>query len=187
MGKKRKHLSHEEIWDDSALLNSWDAALNEYQHYHSIHARGEKVEDVLREAEVSEKNTTSEDPDAAVSSSNAINGFPSLADIEDGEIEDDGINDNPVAAGSTEEEVIGGKIPTDQSQDAPTAAQDQETQRVKAPQDMPSMLVNGESKTKFRRQILDDGWLEKAPAFLRTHTMGQQEKGHGMHEWSLHY
>ena len=31
MGKKRKHLSHEEIWDDSALLNSWDAALQEYQ------------------------------------------------------------------------------------------------------------------------------------------------------------
>lgn len=31
MGKKRKQLSHEEIWDDSALLDSWDAALQEYQ------------------------------------------------------------------------------------------------------------------------------------------------------------
>ena len=31
MGKKRKHLSHEEIWDDSALVNSWELALQEYQ------------------------------------------------------------------------------------------------------------------------------------------------------------
>ena len=31
MGKKRKHLSHEEIWDDSALVDSWDLALQEYQ------------------------------------------------------------------------------------------------------------------------------------------------------------
>lgn len=31
MGKKRKYLSHEEIWDDSALVNSWDLALQEYQ------------------------------------------------------------------------------------------------------------------------------------------------------------
>lgn len=31
MGKKRKYLSHEEVWDDSALVDSWDAALREYQ------------------------------------------------------------------------------------------------------------------------------------------------------------
>ena len=31
MGKKRKHLSHEEIWDDSALVNSWNEALEEYK------------------------------------------------------------------------------------------------------------------------------------------------------------
>lgn len=31
MGKKRKQLSHEEIWDDSALVDSWNAALQEYQ------------------------------------------------------------------------------------------------------------------------------------------------------------
>ena len=60
-------MSHAEIWDDSALVESWNEALEEYkvylhltcyiyshsninlsQHYHSIHARGEKVEDVLR-------------------------------------------------------------------------------------------------------------------------------------------
>lgn len=66
--KKRASLSQEEIWDDSALIQSWDEALEEYQvlstlrsdgghlltryskHYHSIHARGEKVQDVLQQA-----------------------------------------------------------------------------------------------------------------------------------------
>ncbi|KAK1775592.1 hypothetical protein QBC45DRAFT_396021 [Copromyces sp. CBS 386.78] len=32
--------SHEEIWDDSALVNSWNEALAEYKKYHSIHAEG---------------------------------------------------------------------------------------------------------------------------------------------------
>jgi hypothetical protein len=57
-------MSHGEIWDDSALVDSWNEALEEYkvdirvsnpipyahinQRYHSIHARGEKVEDVLQ-------------------------------------------------------------------------------------------------------------------------------------------
>ena len=31
MGKKRKALSQEEIWDDSALIQSWDDALEEYK------------------------------------------------------------------------------------------------------------------------------------------------------------
>lgn len=31
MGKKRKQLSHAEIWDDTALLQSWNDALEEYK------------------------------------------------------------------------------------------------------------------------------------------------------------
>ena len=31
MGKKRKPLSHAEIWDDSYLVQSWDEALAEYK------------------------------------------------------------------------------------------------------------------------------------------------------------
>ncbi|KAI9715975.1 MAG: hypothetical protein M1812_005609 [Candelaria pacifica] len=57
---KRKELSHAEIWDDSALVRSWDEALKEYNLYHSIHARGERVEDVLREAEKEESDLTAE-------------------------------------------------------------------------------------------------------------------------------
>lgn len=59
----QKNASHAEVWDDSTLVDSWNEALQEYevrntiaimrtlliskQKYHSIHARGEKVEDVL--------------------------------------------------------------------------------------------------------------------------------------------
>ncbi|KAF4766014.1 hypothetical protein N7455_005786 [Penicillium solitum] len=52
MGKNKKGpLTHAEVWDDSALVQSWDDAVEEYQHYWSIHAKGEDVEDVLKEAE----------------------------------------------------------------------------------------------------------------------------------------
>ncbi|KKA25619.1 hypothetical protein T310_0348 [Rasamsonia emersonii CBS 393.64] len=56
MGKKNKpkELTHEEIWDDSALVRSWDEAVEEYKLYHSIQARGENVEEVLRKAEEAE-------------------------------------------------------------------------------------------------------------------------------------
>ncbi|KAK4102600.1 hypothetical protein N658DRAFT_423689 [Parathielavia hyrcaniae] len=39
--------SHEEIWDDSALVESWNQALDEYKKYHSIHAKGGTVDDIL--------------------------------------------------------------------------------------------------------------------------------------------
>ncbi|KAL4963240.1 uncharacterized protein BDV14DRAFT_177026 [Aspergillus stella-maris] len=54
MGKNKggnRGLTQEEIWDDSALVQSWDEAVEEYRLYHSIAAKGENVEDVLREAE----------------------------------------------------------------------------------------------------------------------------------------
>ncbi|KAM0493135.1 hypothetical protein ACHAP8_009491 [Fusarium lateritium] len=49
MSKKQENLSHEEVWDDSALINSWNEALQEYklwQKYHSIHAKGGSVRDL---------------------------------------------------------------------------------------------------------------------------------------------
>ncbi|OGM39308.1 hypothetical protein ABOM_012013 [Aspergillus bombycis] len=57
MGKNKnatKALTQEEIWDDSALVQSWDEAVEEYKLYHSIHAKGENVEDVLRDAQNAE-------------------------------------------------------------------------------------------------------------------------------------
>ncbi|KAI6800826.1 hypothetical protein KC356_g3070 [Hortaea werneckii] len=49
MGKQ--DLSHEEVWDDSDLVKSWNEALAEYKKYHSLAAKGEKVDLVLDKAE----------------------------------------------------------------------------------------------------------------------------------------
>ncbi|PHH76482.1 hypothetical protein CDD80_1522 [Ophiocordyceps camponoti-rufipedis] len=36
-------------WDDSALVDSWNDALNEYKKYHSIRAQGGSIRDLERE------------------------------------------------------------------------------------------------------------------------------------------
>src|ERR1700749_1259746 len=64
--QKTKHtasgeLSQTEIWDDTALIRSWNDALAEYEYYHSIHARGEDVEEILRKAEAGELDDEDED------------------------------------------------------------------------------------------------------------------------------
>ncbi|TGO40366.1 hypothetical protein BHYA_0038g00400 [Botrytis hyacinthi] len=47
----QNNASHAEVWDDSTLVDSWNEALQEYEVKNLnaiiIHARGEKVEDVL--------------------------------------------------------------------------------------------------------------------------------------------
>ncbi|OQD72478.1 hypothetical protein PENDEC_c021G04346 [Penicillium decumbens] len=73
MSKQTKHLTHEEIWDDSALLRSWDDAVEEYRLYHSIQAKGENVEDVLRQAE--EAGLADEDDPLAAEEDAAGDGF----------------------------------------------------------------------------------------------------------------
>ncbi|KAK5074043.1 hypothetical protein LTR64_006815 [Lithohypha guttulata] len=50
-------ITHEEIWDDSALIRSWNDAVAEYEFYHSIHAKGEDVDEVLRRAEMEEQES----------------------------------------------------------------------------------------------------------------------------------
>lgn len=88
--KKKKDLTQEEIWDDSALIQSWDDAVQEYkvscfpvspsharnavltrglppQLYHSIQARGEDVEEVLRAAEAGSMTGTTGIEDVAAS------------------------------------------------------------------------------------------------------------------------
>ncbi|KAI4179897.1 MAG: hypothetical protein L6R41_007576 [Letrouitia leprolyta] len=103
MGKKRKNLSHEEIWDDSALLESWDAALQEYQLYHSIHARGERVEDVLRDAQDSQEVVTISNGTAEELSPGLTNGLPHSDEFEDGEIEEGQVDDTSLVGVGAEE------------------------------------------------------------------------------------
>ncbi|KAG7125210.1 Survival motor neuron-like protein 1 like [Verticillium longisporum] len=48
-------LTHEEVWDDSALIDSWNEALDEYKKYHSIHAKGGKLADLEPRASTTSK------------------------------------------------------------------------------------------------------------------------------------
>ncbi|KAH0613149.1 uncharacterized protein H6S33_009529 [Morchella sextelata] len=74
-------LTHEEIWDDSTLVNAWDEALNEYKKYHSIDATGENKAKILREAEEAEMQ------DAPSMNREVIEYQPSIEDIEDDAME----------------------------------------------------------------------------------------------------
>ncbi|KAF3074567.1 Survival motor neuron-like protein 1 [Trichoderma lentiforme] len=50
---------HEEVWDDSLLIDSWNQALKEYKKYHSIHAKGGNIRD-LGEADASSSKKVTE-------------------------------------------------------------------------------------------------------------------------------
>ncbi|KAJ4127186.1 hypothetical protein NW768_008813 [Fusarium equiseti] len=52
MSKKQENLTHEEMWDDSALIDSWNEALQEYKKYHSIHAKGGSLRDLEPQSQV---------------------------------------------------------------------------------------------------------------------------------------
>ncbi|KAI1397790.1 hypothetical protein F4819DRAFT_470740 [Hypoxylon fuscum] len=68
MGPPSKELmTHNEMWDDSALVDSWNDALEEYKRYHSIHRHGGNVEDLLKSNETPSdaKNDTKEADEAS--------------------------------------------------------------------------------------------------------------------------
>ncbi|KAL8725815.1 MAG: hypothetical protein Q9181_006270, partial [Wetmoreana brouardii] len=143
MGKKRKQLSHEEIWDDRALLDSWDAALQEYQLYHSIHARGERVEDVLKQAEASERTDTNGVEPGAELSTEAANGVLHSEDLEDGEMEDGQIEDEShIDKGAKESAVDSEEIYTRQRHDPSAPALANHAESAPAPPAMPGVLIN---------------------------------------------
>ncbi|KAI1325893.1 hypothetical protein F5Y16DRAFT_400919 [Xylariaceae sp. FL0255] len=48
MASDDQQLTHAEIWDDSALIDSWNVALEEYKKYHSIYRNGGNVNDLLQ-------------------------------------------------------------------------------------------------------------------------------------------
>ncbi|MCJ1444867.1 MAG: hypothetical protein MMC23_005370 [Stictis urceolatum] len=89
MGKKRKELSHEEIWDDSGLVESWNQSYEEYKRYHSIHARGENLKDLIAEAEAAEKQVPVEGSDTILQSGTAQSANVDDTALEDGELQDD--------------------------------------------------------------------------------------------------
>ncbi|KAL9629691.1 MAG: hypothetical protein Q9204_005132 [Flavoplaca sp. TL-2023a] len=137
MGKKRKNLSHEEIWDDSALVNSWDLALQEYQLYHSIHARGEKVEDFIREAEDPEEVPKDKRQDIGMMNSDNLNGMPHAQEPGDEEVEDGEIEDDLLVNKGTMQQSAHMKY------HAPPPAKDDGAQIVPEPSNVPNVFMNG--------------------------------------------
>ncbi|KAJ5095231.1 hypothetical protein N7532_007522 [Penicillium argentinense] len=54
MANSKESKRAEPMWDDDGIAASWDSVYQEYQRYHSIAARGENVEEVLRKAQEAE-------------------------------------------------------------------------------------------------------------------------------------
>ncbi|GAB7334989.1 hypothetical protein MBLNU13_g06857t1 [Cladosporium sp. NU13] len=70
---KGDNLSHEEVWDDSALQDSWNDALAEYKKYHSLAAKGEQVDiDELAKNEQTDVHTEPAADDQNPSRSNGV-------------------------------------------------------------------------------------------------------------------
>ena len=117
MGKKRKELSQAEIWDDSALLQSWDDALAEYkvippvtmfpffliplQFYHSIHARGERVEDAIKDVEAQEQRTLLDEKDLRPAAGGMQSNIISSKELEDGELDEEHESAHPYLNGNS--------------------------------------------------------------------------------------
>ncbi|KAK4156679.1 survival motor neuron-like protein 1 [Chaetomidium leptoderma] len=55
--------THEEIWDDSALVDSWNQALEEYKKYHSVHAKGGTVDDIPNGADEKARSDANAKPE----------------------------------------------------------------------------------------------------------------------------
>ncbi|KAI4229386.1 MAG: hypothetical protein L6R36_000927 [Xanthoria steineri] len=169
MGKKRKHLSHEEIWDDSALVDSWDLALQEYQLYHSIHARGERVEDVLREADGPEDLPKDEKADVPNMTSEHLSGTLHLHHHGDEEVEDGEIEDDPLIDVGTMHEAVRVKdeIPAAEESFPPPPAVENNPQSFPEASVVPGVLMNagerlnsaasGEEALLIRAAVQDEG------------------------------
>ena len=117
-------LSHNEIWDDSFLVSSWNAAVKEYEYYHSLAAQGLDPDEVLDAAEDAEDK--GEDVDLRLGEAEAGEaeggtegprrvGGAGEDDVEEGEVEDEAAEErlNGVDREGTKEAAqIGPQLPT---------------------------------------------------------------------------
>ncbi|KIW99615.1 uncharacterized protein Z518_11028 [Rhinocladiella mackenziei CBS 650.93] len=89
-------LSQAEIWDDSALIRSWNDAVAEYEYYHSIHARGEDVEEIIRQAETDELGQARAESEAIAGVQGEWHDTNADVDGEDEDFEDGDLEDGEV-------------------------------------------------------------------------------------------
>ncbi len=110
--KHRNHdeLSQTEIWDDSALVRSWEDAVKEYEYYHSLAARGIDPEEVLDQAEEAER--TGEEVYLKLDGGGkgvegGVDGGGRDVRGPEGEVEEGELEDGEVDEGPIEEELAG--------------------------------------------------------------------------------
>ncbi|KZF25715.1 hypothetical protein L228DRAFT_266171 [Xylona heveae TC161] len=138
MGKKNKELSHEEIWDDSALVRSWDDALEEYKRFHSIQARGENVDDLLQKLEAEEDGLA--DPASGQLRQELAQGEVVQEPEHDEVMEDDEVNENNDQR--TKSEDVAKNEGTESLPETQQAANgDHSSNAVSMPPPIPSALV----------------------------------------------
>jgi hypothetical protein len=93
--EQSKELTHNQIWDDSALINSWNDAVKEYEYYHSLmllpSAERERILDEEERRE--EAEVEAEDKDREVvngeKGNGVVKGGEAGEDGEEGEIDED--------------------------------------------------------------------------------------------------
>ncbi|KAL9097177.1 MAG: hypothetical protein Q9165_000604 [Trypethelium subeluteriae] len=116
MGKK--WLSQSQIWDDSALQNSWNAAEAEYKKYYSIHTQGGDVEKLLQQIEADEEKEAGEVEE--------VEGVDMDASVELPEVEDRNVSIENLDTGSHPNAVAHG----DQRVDAKAGAETSEAMMI---------------------------------------------------------
>ncbi|KAL8741929.1 MAG: hypothetical protein Q9190_005517 [Brigantiaea leucoxantha] len=108
--------------------------------YHSIHARGERVEDVLRQAQEAEDTASDRNGDCQAEGMLRPNGVRHEI-LEDGELEDDEADESPENDGVVEhvEEEVASEQPTNSTLPANTDSNEQVSQPMLS---MPQVALN---------------------------------------------
>ncbi|KAF2100727.1 hypothetical protein NA57DRAFT_74325 [Rhizodiscina lignyota] len=161
-------------WNDQELVDSWDAALAEYEKYHSIAARGEDPEEVLRNfvngtdpasafgtVSVADRNMVLGNASTANSSNDMAEGKYEKKEEEEDEKVDEGESErvdasetpvNGVTEGNADAGVEGltNTVPTNET----AAAQGPAGPTNGAPVDLPAELLGGDQDPVLRNLML---------------------------------
>ncbi|KAM3534253.1 hypothetical protein MY4038_002493 [Beauveria bassiana] len=78
------NLNDDDMWDDSALVESWNGALDEYKKYHSIHVNGGTIRELKALSSASTAEAAPGTHDVATEASKEANHSKSQGEISDG-------------------------------------------------------------------------------------------------------
>ncbi|RMZ80374.1 hypothetical protein DV738_g2834, partial [Chaetothyriales sp. CBS 135597] len=92
---RTKQTKRKQIWDDSALIDSWNSALEEYQYYHSLAAQGLDVDQVLDRAE--EREEQGLEVDLMLDRRELGDGGVEEGEVDEGAVDGDGDGDAETA------------------------------------------------------------------------------------------